>query len=189
SIYPFAWNVLLAARHEGFAGTITTLAVAQEPKLQALLGIPAHVAVASVMPLGRPVRALTKLRRKTVAEFAMREQWGGPPPGGGGRTYTFKLRRGVKFHDGSEMTSRDVKASYDRIVAPPPGVVSFRKGQYTAVEAIEVPDPSTIVFRLKWPTASFLTATASPFNWIYKADILARDQRWYERNVMGTGPF
>ena len=81
SIYPFAWNVLMAARHEGFAGTITTLAVAQEPKLQALLGIPKHVAVASVMPLGRPVRALTKLRRKTVAEFAMREKWGGPPLG------------------------------------------------------------------------------------------------------------
>jgi len=82
SIYPFAWNVLLAARHEGFAGTITTLAVAQEPKLQALLGIPAHVAVASVMSLGRPVRSLTKLRRKPVAEFAMREKWGGPPLGG-----------------------------------------------------------------------------------------------------------
>src|SRR5437867_12335554 len=36
SIYPFVWNILLAARHEGFAGTITTLAVAEEPKLQAL---------------------------------------------------------------------------------------------------------------------------------------------------------
>lgn len=40
SIYPFAWNILLAARHEGFAGTITTLAVAEEPRIQALLGIP-----------------------------------------------------------------------------------------------------------------------------------------------------
>jgi len=79
SIYPFAWNVLLAARHEGFAGTITTLAVAQEPRIQALLGIPSHVAVAAVMPLGRPVRALTKLRRKAVPEFAMLERWGGAP--------------------------------------------------------------------------------------------------------------
>jgi nitroreductase len=79
SIYPFAWNVLLAARHEGFAGTITTLAVAQEPKIQALLGIPSHVAVAAVMPLGRPVKALTKLRRKAVPEFAMLERWGGAP--------------------------------------------------------------------------------------------------------------
>jgi len=79
SIYPFAWNVLLAARHEGFGGTITTLATAQEPKVQALLGIPKHVAVCAVMPLGRPARRLTKLKRKPVAEFAMRERWGGPP--------------------------------------------------------------------------------------------------------------
>ena len=79
SIYPFAWNVLMAARHEGFAGTITTLATAQEPKIQALLGIPQHVAVCAVMPLGRPVRELTKLKRRPVAEFTMRERWGGQP--------------------------------------------------------------------------------------------------------------
>jgi len=79
SIYPFAWNVLLSARHEGFAGTITTLATAQEPKLQALLGIPKHVAVCAVMPLGRPVRTLSMLTRKPVAEFTMRERWGGQP--------------------------------------------------------------------------------------------------------------
>ena len=81
SIYPFAWNVLLAARQEGFAGTITTLAVAQEPKIQALLGIPPHVAVAAVMPLGRPVKQLTRLKRKAVEEFATLERWGGAPLG------------------------------------------------------------------------------------------------------------
>ena len=79
SVYPFAWNILLAARHEGFGGTITTLAVAQEPKVQDLLGIPRHVAVGAVMPLGRPVKQLTSLRRKAVAEFTMQERWGGPP--------------------------------------------------------------------------------------------------------------
>jgi len=79
SIYPFAWNVLLAARQEGYGGTITTLAIAEEPKLQALLGLPAHVAVAAVMPMGRPTRQLTKLKRKAVSEFAMRERWGGAP--------------------------------------------------------------------------------------------------------------
>jgi len=82
SIYPFAWNILLAARQEGYAGTITTLAAAQEPAVQALLGLPAHVALAAVMPLGRPVKRLTKLKRKPVAEFAMLERWGGPPLGG-----------------------------------------------------------------------------------------------------------
>ena len=106
-----------------------------------------------------------------------------------GRTYTLKLRKGVKFHDGSEMTSRDAKASYDKIIAPPAETTSFRKAQYDVVEAVQTPDPHTIVFRLKWPSASFLTALASPFNWIYKADILAKDIRWYEKNVMGTGPF
>jgi nitroreductase len=79
SIYPFAWNILLAARQEGLGGTITTLAVAQEPALKDLLGLPPHVAVCAVMPLGRPVRQLTRLRRKPVPEFAMRERWGGPP--------------------------------------------------------------------------------------------------------------
>src|ERR687897_1511281 len=42
------------------------------------------------------------------------------------RTYTFKLRRGVKFHDGGTLTAQDVKASYDHIVFPPPGVASSR---------------------------------------------------------------
>ncbi len=45
------------------------------------------------------------------------------------------------------------------------------------------------MFRLKWPSAAFLSSLASPWNWIYKADILAKDTRWYEKNVMGTGPF
>src|SRR6266704_3179281 len=106
-----------------------------------------------------------------------------------GLVYTFKLRKGVKFHDGSEMTSKDVKASYDRIIFPPPGIVSDRKGQYEVVEVVEAPDPYTVRFRLTWSAASFLSSVASPWNWIYKADILAKDPRWYEKNVMGTGPF
>jgi len=77
SIYPFVWNILLAARREGFGGNITTLAVAQEPKIKELLGIPPHVAVCAVVPLGRPVKTLTRLRRKTVPEFTVLERWGG----------------------------------------------------------------------------------------------------------------
>jgi len=106
-----------------------------------------------------------------------------------GRVYTLKLHRGVKFHDGSELTSRDVKASYDKIIFPPAGVASDRKGEYVDVEAVQAPDPYTVVFRLKWPSGSFLMSLASPWNWIYKADILAKDMRWYETHVMGTGPF
>ena len=56
--------------------------VAIAPDVQALLGIPAHVAVCALMPLGRPVRMLSRLKRRPVAEFAMRERWGGAPFGG-----------------------------------------------------------------------------------------------------------
>jgi nitroreductase len=79
SIYPFVWSILLAARHEGFGGTITTLPIAQEPALRELLGLPAHVAVAAVVPLGRPVARLTRLKRKAVGDFTMLERWSGPP--------------------------------------------------------------------------------------------------------------
>lgn len=104
-------------------------------------------------------------------------------------TYTFKLRKGIKFHDGSELTSRDVKATYDKIVFPPEGVVSARQASYELVKKIEAPDPYTVVFQLKHLSASFLANLASPWNFIYKGDILAKDPRWYEKNIMGSGPF
>jgi peptide/nickel transport system substrate-binding protein len=105
------------------------------------------------------------------------------------RTYVLKLRRGVKFHDGSEMTSRDVRATYQKIINPPPGVTSARKGEYLQIETVQAPEPYVIAFKLKWPSPSFIHSLASPWNWIYKADILERDVHWYEKNIMGTGPF
>ncbi len=81
SIYPFVWNVLLAARRAGFGGTITTMAVAEEPKVQTLLHIPRDHAVAAIVPLGKPVKQLTKLRRRSVEEIATREFFDGPPFG------------------------------------------------------------------------------------------------------------
>jgi nitroreductase len=79
SIYPFAWNILLAARAEGLGGTLTTFPVAREPEVQKLLGIPTQFAVAAVMPIGRPQKQLSRLKRKPVAEFATRERFGGEP--------------------------------------------------------------------------------------------------------------
>ncbi len=79
SVYPLAWNMLLAARQEGFGGTFTTMAIAEEPRVKELLGIPEHYAVAAVVPLGRPVKQPTKLRRQPVAEFVTRERFDGEP--------------------------------------------------------------------------------------------------------------
>ena len=72
-------------------------------------------------------------------------------------TYTFKIRSGVKFHDGSPLTSEDIKASYDRIINPPDGVVSIRKAYYADL-AVETPDPTTVVFKLKNQMAGVLEA-------------------------------
>jgi nitroreductase len=79
SIYPFVWNVLLGARQAGFGGTITTMAIAEEPQVQALLHIPTDHAVAAIVPLGKPVKQLTKLTRRPVGEIATRERFDGPP--------------------------------------------------------------------------------------------------------------
>lgn len=77
SIYPFVWNVLMAARQAGFGGTITTLACAQEDKVKELLGVPEDFAVCAVVPIGKPVKQLTKLKRLPVEELAMRERFNG----------------------------------------------------------------------------------------------------------------
>ena len=84
-----------------------------------------------------------------------------------GLTYTFKIRQGVRFHDGSPLAAADVKASYDKIIAPLTGVVSFRKNSFTAIERVEAPDPTTVVFKLKFPSASLIDNLASPWNVIY----------------------
>ncbi len=130
------------------------------------------------------VDPLDKTGTKPVGDLA--ESW---TVSKDGLVYTFKLHKGVKFHDGSEMTSKDVKASYDKILSPPAGVKSLRASAYAAVKEIEAPDAHTVRFTLKWPESSLLLNLASPWNWIYKADILAKDPQWYMKNVMGTGPF
>ncbi|BBX66037.1 nitroreductase [Mycobacterium saskatchewanense] len=78
SIYPLVWNVLLAARNEGYGGTITTMAIAEEDQVRQLLGIPDPHAVAAIVPIGKPVRQLTRLRRRPVGEFVTRDRFDGP---------------------------------------------------------------------------------------------------------------
>jgi peptide/nickel transport system substrate-binding protein len=106
-----------------------------------------------------------------------------------GLTYTFKLHPGVKFHDGSPLTSADVKASYDKIIFPPAGVRSVRQNAYTAVTQVEVPDPATVVFKLKFPSASLLANLASPWNVIFPKTYLDRDPNYFKTHAIGSGPF
>ena len=112
-----------------------------------------------------------------------------PQPTDDGKTYAFKIRTGVKFTDGSPLTAQDIAASFNEIAFPPKGVLSPRAGNYLMIDKIEAPDPTTVVFHLKFATSAFLPAIADPFNWIYEKAILDKDPRWYEKNIMGSGPF
>ena len=112
-----------------------------------------------------------------------------PQPTDGGKTYTFKIRDGVKFTDGSPLTAADVAASWNEIVFPPEGVLSPRSSNFEMIDKIEATDPHTVVFHLKFPTTAFLPALSDPYAFIYKKEILAKDPHWYEKNVLGSGPF
>jgi len=112
-----------------------------------------------------------------------------PQPTDGGKTYTFKIRDGVKWHDGSPLTAADVAASWNHIIHPPQGVLSPRQSWYGMVDKVEAPDPTTVVFHLRFATTAFLAALADPFTFIYKKANLDQDPRWYESNILGSGPF
>lgn len=75
SIYPFVWNILLAARDLGLAGALTTMCAGPQGQAEEILGFPPEVALAAVVPLGYPVKQLTKLTRRPVSEMLRYERW------------------------------------------------------------------------------------------------------------------
>ena len=81
SVYPLVWNILLAARAEGLGGVLTTVIAPAEADVQELLGLPASHAIAALIPLGRPVKQLTKLRRRPVEDFVTIDSFDGVPLG------------------------------------------------------------------------------------------------------------
>ncbi|MBV9967571.1 MAG: ABC transporter substrate-binding protein [Alphaproteobacteria bacterium] len=112
-----------------------------------------------------------------------------PEPTDNGRTYAFTIRDDVKFEDGSQLTAADVAASWNKIVDPPEGIISARRGYYSMIGRIEAVDPKTVVFHLKFATAAFLPALADPYAFIYQKAKLDQDPHWYETNILGSGPF
>jgi peptide/nickel transport system substrate-binding protein len=109
------------------------------------------------------------------------------------RTYTFYLRKGVQFHDGAELTSDDVKATFDRIVKPPQGISIPRSILFRAVSEVNAPDKYTIEFKLSEPRppAFIMAAIASGWNVIVRKKTL-EDNNYNLRKVAsypGTGPF
>lgn len=79
SIYPLVWNILMSARNEGLGGVLTTYLADKEPQVQEVLGLPSHYAVAALLPIGVPVKQLTKLRRNPVEDFVTIDSFTGTP--------------------------------------------------------------------------------------------------------------
>ena len=116
---------------------------------------------------------------------------GSVPKGTDGfKKYTFKIRTGVKFHDGTPLTSADIVATYQKIIFPPEGVPSARKAFFKMVDSVTAPDATTVVFKLKFPSGAFIPAVATPFNIVYsKKDLDKHGMNWHKKNINGTGPF
>ncbi len=79
SVYPFAQNLLLAAREEGLGGVLTTFLCRQEPEARELLGFPRSHAIAGMLALGRPAHQVSRLRRRPVEEFTRIDTFTGAP--------------------------------------------------------------------------------------------------------------
>jgi hypothetical protein len=105
------------------------------------------------------------------------------------KSVTFRLRPGVRFHDGSTLTSADVKATYERLRNPPAGVVSIRQAHFEDITTIDTPDALTVRFDLRRPNDAILHVFASPWNCVYSSRLMAADPNYPMRVVMGTGPF
>ncbi len=99
-----------------------------------------------------------------------------------GTVWTFKIREGVKFHDGKELTSRDVKFTFDRLRDPDIGSVTV--DLYSSIEEISLPDDYTVVFKLKYTNPDFLMDLGD-----WHATILDADNSDYATSWNGTGPF
>jgi peptide/nickel transport system substrate-binding protein len=113
-----------------------------------------------------------------------------PEPTNDGKTYTFKIKKGVKFHDGTPLTSADIKATYDKLAFPPEGIASNRKAYFKMIDKIDTPDDHTVVFNLKFPSGTFIPSIAMPFNFVYaKKDLDTHGYTWHQKNINGTGPF
>jgi len=106
------------------------------------------------------------------------------------RNLVFFLRKNVTWHDGRPFTARDVKHTFDMVREAPDATVKLRtsprKDWYANVEAIETPEPYTVVFRLKRPQPSLLLMFASGYSPVYPAHVPVADLR---QRCVGTGPF
>jgi ABC-type transport system substrate-binding protein len=118
-----------------------------------------------------------------------------------GMTYTFKLRPGVKFHNGREMTAEDVKYSLDRVTNPATtspgagffgsiqGFAEMADGSATSLSGVTVVDPLTVEIKLTRPDATFLHVMAINFAFVVPKEAVDQYGADFGKNPVGTGAF
>ena len=123
---------------------------------------------------------LTRISENGAVLPALAESWDIMD---GGKTYVFKLRKGVKFHDGSDFTAEDAKFSLDRARAEES--TNAQKGLFKAIESVEAVDDSTLKVTLSSPAGNFL------FNmgWGDAVMVAPESADTNKENPVGTGPF
>ncbi|HEY8566769.1 MAG TPA: ABC transporter substrate-binding protein [Beijerinckiaceae bacterium] len=123
---------------------------------------------------------LVKLDRNGKVQPLLAKSWEVSPDG---LTYTFRLREGVTFHDGTTFDSADVKFAFDRARAPTS--TNAQKQIFAPIEAIETPDALTAVVKLKEPSGNFLYYLA----WGDAVIVAPETAEGNRANPVGTGPF
>lgn len=139
-------------------------------------------AASSLRIMEKLYNGLTRLNENMEVVPDLAEKWEVPDP----TTYVFTLRQGVKFHNGRELTSADVKYTFERILDPQ--TASIAKSYFEQVASIETPDPRTVRFKLKEPFAPFLTNTASTWASIVPRETVEKNGD-LNKVADGTGPF
>ena len=105
----------------------------------------------------------------------------------GGLTYVFKLRKGVKFHDGTDFTAEIVKWNFDRMRDP--ALASPRRSEIAPVKEVRVVDAATVEVTLTAPFSPFLSVLTDRAGMMVSRAAVEKYGEDYARNPVGTGPF
>jgi peptide/nickel transport system substrate-binding protein len=162
-------------------------AVAQTPKRggalvvgmsQDLPGLDPHPSTSTItyQVLSLVYQGLVDFDRELKIKPVLAESW---TTSADGRTWTFKLRKGVKFHNGRALTAGDVKFSLDRILDPK--TVARGKGALSIIESVQVVDPQTVRVHLTRPSGAFLSRIAGTYQ------PSCRRRRWKGRRSRRSG--
>jgi peptide/nickel transport system substrate-binding protein len=127
---------------------------------------------------------LTRLDAQMRPQPDLATNWDISPDG---KTYTFHLRQGVKFHNGRELTSADVKYTYERILDP--NTASIAKSFFDPIDHVDAPDPGTVTVVLKEPNTPFLVNTAATWAGIVAKEVVDANGGDLNKVDAGSGPY